>query len=77
LKQNNSFAIVGILAKLYKCRFGIQNLNQLNVLIFKNWSNGPCFGCEAFVKANFFFYDFEDVKAKFLNDIEIFYLKTK
>jgi hypothetical protein len=64
------------LTRLHKCQFGIQNLNQLNDLIVKNWSNGPCFGCEAFVKTKFF-YDFEDVEANFLNDIEICYLKTK
>jgi hypothetical protein len=64
------------LTRRHKCRFGIQNLNQLNVLVFKNWSNGSCFGYEAFVKAKFF-NDFEDVEANFLNDSEICYLKTK
>jgi hypothetical protein len=31
----------------HNCWLGIQNLNQL-LLMSKNWSNDPCFGCDPF-----------------------------
>ncbi len=45
-------SIVGILRWFHSCWLGIQNLNQL-LLMSKNWSNDPCFGCEAFVVDSF------------------------
>ncbi len=63
------FFVAGILTKLYRCRLGIQNLNQL-VIISKNWPNDPHFGCEALILRAKSFDDFDNVKVDFLDQIE-------